>query len=136
MSKIYIVKSAKGQYEDYREWNAKAFTTKEKAYEFAKELDKIHRSKPDFITEEFINAYNECYDNLPDWGDFPLTKENGLKFIEWQEECTEKDREILIKELSKKGFSVTEDTLDQYEQWEIDSYDEYYDCKVEELELE
>lgn len=135
MSKIYIVKSSKGEYEDYREWNEKAFTTIEKACEYAKELDAIHNSTPDFITEHFIAAYEECCDNIPKNENFygGLDRDSYLK---WQEECYKKEREFLISELHKKGFLVTEEMLDQYEQWEYDRYEEYHDCSIEKLDLE
>ena len=140
MSKIYVVISSSGEYEDYRTWNEKAFANKKKAEEYAKELDKQHNERPSFVTDAFIENYDECYNNLPDWE--PYSNEDATSFIlsedyyKWEKEQRDKDTELLIKEMYKKGFLLTKEMINQYEEWNSRSYDNYYDCFVEELELD
>lgn len=137
MSKIYIVKSSSGSYEDYRAWNEKAFTDKHKAEEYACMLNKVHEHKPEFITKDFQSNYNECYDNLPDWEDFPepITDDNRSEYTKWEDNNIEKDREIIIDEMYKRGFFLTKNMIELYERWENSQYEDYHKCTVEELEL-
>ena len=139
MSKIYVVKSSSGTYEDYRSWNEKAFTNVDKAVEYAHILDMSHNNKSEFITEEFQSNYSECYDNLPDWGDFPelpINDDNKGKYTKWVDDNIEKDREIIIKEMYKRGFFLTKNMIELYEKWEDNQYEDYHKCTVEELNLE
>lgn len=139
MSKIYVVKSSSGSYEDYRSWNEKAFTDKHKAAEYARMLNKAHEHKPEFITEDFQSNYSECYDNLPDWGEFPgmpITDDNRSEYTKWVNNTIEKDREIIIDEMYKRGFFLTKNMIEQYERWEDNQYEDYHKCTVEELDLE
>ena len=136
MSKtIYVVNSASGVYEDYHCWNEKAFNSREEAEKYARELDILHRSRPQFVTDEFIEAYNYCYDNTPDWGEGPKFSDDKEAYFAWQEECAKRDSEYITSEMYKKGFYVTEQMLEQYEEWESNSYNDWHDCEVEELEL-
>ena len=139
MSKIYIVKSSKGSYEDYRSWNEKAFTDKHKAAEYAYMLNKAHEYKPEFITEELQSNYSECYDNLHEWGEFPSmpnTDNKRSEYTKWVNNTIEKDREIIIDEMYKRGFFLTKNMIEQYERWEDNQYEDYHKCTIEELDLE
>ena len=68
--------------------------------------------------------------------------EDAISFIlsedyyKWEKEQRDKDTEFLIKEMYKKGFLLTKEMINQYEEWDSRSYDNYYDCIVEELELD
>ena len=138
MSKIYIVKSTEGLYEDYRSWNEKAFIKKEDAEKYAKLLDEARRYKPPFITDEFISALQECEYELPTWEYFPggpLTPENEKEWTQWNNNQKEKQMKLLIDLMSKKGYSLTKELYSQYDQWASDSYNEWHDCKIEEIEL-
>ena len=133
--KIYVVESASGVYEDYRCWNEKAFINKEEAEAYAKELDEKHRAKPQFVNDEFEKAYSECYDSLPEWGEGPDLRKDENAYFKWLKDCEKKDREYIIAEMYKKGFFLTEEMIEQYEKYEADSYEDWHDCRVEELEL-
>jgi hypothetical protein len=130
--KIYIVESSSGNYEDYVCYNEKAFINRSDAELYAKQLDEEHFSKPSFITDEFVDAYVECYDEAPDWGDGPSDKE---AYFAWQDECIKKEREFIISEMHKKGFDINESMIHEYEKYESDSYRDWHKCTIEELEL-
>ena len=139
MSKIYIVKSSEGEYEDYHCWNEKAFIKREDAEAYAKFLDEKHNDKPQFITDTFLSILNDCEWELPDWEDFPekkITSENRDRWLQWQEEQEEKHIQLLIDLMYKKGQFITREMYDQYIQWESDSYIRWHNCQIEELELE
>lgn len=138
MSKIYIVKSSEGDYEDYHTWNEKAFTKREDAEEYAKLLDKEHNARPHFVTDEFICLLRECENELPDWEDFPeekITDENRDRYFRWQEEQEEKQNKLLFDLMYQRGQYMSKEMLDQYDQWESNSYTNWHDCEIEELEL-
>lgn len=138
MSTIYIVKSSEGEYEDYHVWNEKAFTKKEDAEAYAKQLDKEHNQRPHFVTDEFICLLRECEEMLPEWEDFPekITPENREKWLQWQEEQEKKQNELLFKLMYERGQFMTQAMLDQYDEWESNVYTNYwYECEIEELEL-
>lgn len=134
---IYIVKSSEGEYEDYRVWNEKAFTKREDAEAYAKQLDEVHKQRPHFITDEFICLIRECENELPDWDDFPeeITPKNKEKWWQWQEEQEKKQKEILFDLMYKRGQFMTQEMYDQYEEWERGSYNDWHKCQIEELEL-
>lgn len=136
MSKVYIVKSSCGEYEDYSCWNEKAFLNKEDAIKYANELDGLHFDKPSFITDKFEQDYIDCEYELPDWEDFPegITKENEERYIKWNEEQDSKRTKMLIDMMHKRGYFLTKEMNDQYIKW-LERKD-YYDCEVEELDLE
>lgn len=133
MSKIYIVQSSCGEYEDYHIWNEKAFSSKEKAEQYAKELDKKHDNKPSFITDEFINAYDEVYNEIPDFEDFDSNKET---YLEWHKRLSLHDDFHMVKGLISRGFEISIKMLRDFEKWESDSYREWHPCTVEELDLD
>ena len=136
MSKIYIVQSSFGEYEDYRVKNEKAFVSRKAAEEYAKALDIAHQSKPEFITDEFINILMECEDKLPEWDNYPGNyNENPEAYRKWQKEQEEKQNKRLFGLMYERGQFMTQEMLDQYEDWESRQYDSYYDCNIEELEL-
>ena len=137
MSKIYIVQSSAGAYEDYHIWNEKAFLKKEDAEAFAKELDNEHNKCPQFITDEFIQCLKDCEHQLPDWDDFPekVTAENKDKWLKWQKEQEEKQNKLLFELMYEQGQFMTQEMYDQYEEWESNSYIQWYPCNIEELEL-
>lgn len=138
MTKIYIVKSSEGEYEDYHVWNEKAFTKREDAEAYAKQLDKEHNYRPQFITDAFLSTLRDCEYELPDWEEFPeekITPENKNRWLKWQEEQEEKQIQLLINLMYQKGQFMTRDMYEQYEEWENNSYTNWYDCSIEELEL-
>lgn len=137
MSKIYIVKSSEGEYEDYYVRNEKAFLKKEDAEAYARELDNEHNKRPNFITDEFIHSLTECEENLPDWDEFvgELTSENRDNWLKWQEDQQNKQDKQLLDLMYQRGYYITKEMLDQYYQWEQDSYTNWHDCTIEELEL-
>ena len=137
MSKIYIVKSSEGEYEDYHTWNEKAFLKREDAEAYAKELDNEHNIRPHFITDEFVCLLRECESQLPDWEDFPekVTEENRDAWFKWQEEQEEKQKELLFDLMYKRGQFMTQAMYDQYNEWEDNSYTCWYPSEIEELEL-
>lgn len=137
MSKIYIVRSSNGEYEDYEEWNEKAFLKREDAESFAKELDDKHNERPHFITDEFIDLLKECECELPDWEAFPekVTNENIDAWIKWQEEQERKQNELLFDLMYKRGQFMTQAMYDQYLEWEEKNYKKWNNCLIEELEL-
>lgn len=133
---IYVVKSSKGSYEDYREWIEKAFYKKEDAEKYAKELDIQHNFTPDFITDEFETAFREADYETPEWPEY--NGEEGYNSKEYQEYCKvnrEADYNFIINYLKDKGFEVTREMIDTYEKWESDQYDTYYQSIIEEVEL-
>ncbi len=132
---IYIVKSSCGVYEDFCEWNEKAFLNIAMADSYAKKLDSIHNKKPQFITDEFIEAYNIVTTTIPDWGEGPKLFEDKEAYFAWQDECSKKDAEYIISEMCKRGFHVTEQILEQYEEWENNFYKDWHKCEIEKLEL-
>lgn len=134
MSKIYIVQSSHGEYEDYRETNEKAFYNKEDAEKYAKELDARHRQTPEFITEDFISAYNEIIP--PEWPDAPCKPyENRELYQSWLQGMIQRERQFVIQEMYKQGFFLTEHMIDTYEDWEDNQYIDWHDCTIEEIEL-
>lgn len=133
MSKIYIVQSSCGEYEDYRIWNEKAFTSKEKAEQYAKELDEKHNSRPSFITDEFIEAYNEVYDEIPDFEEYNSDKET---YFEWHKRLRLHDDYHMVKGLISRGFEVSIKMLRDFEEWESNSYDEWSPCNIDEIDFE
>lgn len=137
MSKIYIVKSSSGEYEDYRVWNEKAFTRREDAEAFAKQLDDEHNKRPHFVTDEFVCLLRECEYELPDWEEFPekITPENKDHWLKWCDDQEKKQNELLFKLMYERGQFMTQEMYDQYEEWEDNSYTHWYKCEIEELEL-
>lgn len=134
--KIYIVKSSRGGYEDYHEWNEKAFYKKEDAEKYTKELDKEYNYKPEFITDSFEKAYRDAEYEAPDWPDYeePISY-NSEEYQKYLEDNLEAECNFTINYLKDKGFEVTKEMLDTYENWISYQYDKYYPCKIEELEL-
>lgn len=135
MKTIYVVESASGEYEDYRTWVEKAFNDLEAAQQYAKHLDELRLVRPQFITDEFIAAYEECYDNLPDWEDGPLYKNGPKKYVAWVDQKNIEDRQRIIDAMYKKGFMVTEQMLQTYNDWEDSQYEHWHPCHVQEIEL-
>lgn len=135
MSNVYIVISSEGEYEDYREYNEKAFYNKEDAEKYCKELDEKHNYKPEFITDKFEEAYEEAYNSLPDW-DLKANSNEDLKtYYDNIIKQGEKDIQYIISEMNKQGFNVNEDMIEKYKEWESNLYYEWYPCKIEEIEL-
>lgn len=134
MSKIYIVKSSCGDYDEYGHWNEKAFVHKEDAEAYAKELDAQHRYKPRFITTQFEDSINECRNLLPAWGSDPY-KDDPEKHIEWLEKRIENDINTLYKLMCERGIFMTPEMYEQYIDWENRMYEKYRDCEIEELEI-
>ena len=132
---IYIVKSSCGNYDDYREWNEKAFTSKEKAEEYVKFLNNFRSTPPKFVTDDFTKAYIECYGNLPDWEGYSYPVKDRDEYNEWLEERYYRDLIILSEELNKRGFSVSIDDLEEYDNWRSIQLMDYHKCTIEELEL-
>lgn len=138
MSKIYIVKSSEGEYEDYYVWNEKAFLKREDAEAYAKKLDDEHDKRPHFLTDEFIDLLRECENELPEWEEFPeksITPENRDRWYEWQEEQEEKQNKILYELMYQRGQFMTPEMYNQYNEWESNSYRNWHKCEIEELEL-
>lgn len=136
MSKIYIVKSSSGSYEDYSCWNEKAFTNRDEAEAYAKELDKQHFYKPQFITDDFERLIGECEDLIPEWEDSPydlLTQKD--KYLEWCDQNNARDTKLLINLMYERGQFMTEAMYDSYNDWHDNNYREWYNCEIEELEL-
>lgn len=136
MSKIYIVKSASGEYEDYYVWNEKAFNKKEDAEAYAKQLDEEHNRIPQFITDEFIEILADCEYELPDWDDVPEDILNDKeKRQQWAAEQQKKQNELLFELMYKRGQFMTQEMYNQYLEWDSNSYTVWHDCQIEELEL-
>lgn len=137
MGKIFIVKSSEGEYENYHVWNEKAFTKREDAEAYAKQLDKEHNQRPYFITDEFICLLRECEDELPEWEAFPekITPENRKKLLQWADNQEKKRNELLFDLMRKRGQFMTQAMYDQYSEWENNSYINWHECKIEEIEL-
>lgn len=137
MSKIYIVKSSEGEYEDYCVWNEKAFLKREDAEAYAKELDNEHNQRPHFVTDEFIRLLKECESELPECEDFPeqLTTKNREAYFKWYDEQDEKQNKRLFELMCKRGQFMTPEMYDQYNEWEDNSYTRWYPSEIEELEL-
>lgn len=137
MSKIYIVKSSEGEYEDYRVWNEKAFLKREDAEAYAKELDNKRNKRPHFVTDEFIRLLKECESELPECEVFPeqLTTKNREAYFKWYDEQDEKQNKRLFELMCKRGQFMTPEMYDQYNEWENNSYTRWYPSKIEELEL-
>lgn len=136
MSKIYIVKSSKGSYEDYFCYNEKAFVNREDAEVYAKELDQKHYCKPQFITDSFECLVRECEDLIPDWEDYP---EHPIvdfdAYNKWVNEHNEKDEELMCKLMYEHGQYMTREMYDQFNAWRGNEYDEWHNCEIEEIEL-
>lgn len=132
MSKIYIVQSSCGEYEDYHIWNEKAFTNKEDAEKYAEELDLKHNYRPEFITPEFELAFYDSDDEIPSFEAFDGDKET---YLQWYARYTKHNNDCLIKIMSEKGFHLTKEMIEQFEEWESDSYNDYHPCNIDEIEL-
>ena len=132
--KIYIVKSSEGEWEDYRSWNEKAFVSKEKAEEYAKELDKKHYYKPEFITEEFEDLYNEAGDIFYEDNEYP--KYDNPNYDELTSQWYENEQKFIIQYMKDRGINITPEMYKEYEDWILDGrYYVWDDCTIEELEL-
>lgn len=131
---IYIVKSSEGHYEDYNVWNEKAFISKEKAEKYAKELDKKHRYKPEFITDLFEDFYNEGEDIFYENNPYPSFKDPDYENLrnKFEEECNK----FIITHIQDNGINITPEMLKEYEEWvsDVQFYD-WHDCEIEEIEL-
>lgn len=132
MNKIYLVVSNRGQYEDYQEFNEKAFVSKKKAEEYAKKLDKEHISKPDFVTDSFEDDYFSCEEDLPDWPDYDKTLES---YEEYQKRYSAIDKEVMCELMNKLGYNITPKMCDQFEEYLSNKMDDWYPCTIEEIEL-
>ena len=132
--KIYIVTSSEGKWEDYHSWNEKAFISKEKAVEYAKELDKKHYYKPEFITEEFEDLYNEADDIFYQDNPYPEFKDPNHDKLASQWE--ENQQKFIIQYMQDRGVNITPEMYKEYEEWMIDGkYYSWSDCEIEEIEL-
>lgn len=132
--KIYIVKSSEGHWEDYHSWNEKAFISKEKALEYAKELDKKHYYKPEFITEEFEDLYNEADDIFSEDNPYPSYKDPNYDklVLLWEEN----NQRFIIQYMNDKEINITSEMFKEYEEWvSIEQYEYWHDCDIEEIEL-
>ena len=122
MSKIYIVVSSSGYYDGYSCWNEKAFLSEEKAKAYAKELDDSHFNKPDFITDEFEQAINDCFELAPEWEKNPYNcSTERYKYLEWIDKQNEKEKQFVINLMCKKGYNITEAMYNSYLEWEDNS---------------
>lgn len=138
MSKIYIVKSSSGSYDDYRCWNEKAFIKQEDAKVYAKELDKKHYYKPPFITDKFIELIEECEDLVPNWESFPeypITDANRDAYNKWIANQVDKQVKTLLELLYTRGLFITEQMYDAYQAWRSNEDEEWHNCIIEEIEL-
>lgn len=135
--KIYVVKSSRGEWEDYLVWNEKAFYKKEDAEKYAKELDAKHRAKPSFITDSFENDMMEGDELTPDWPpyDGPTSPVDMEHYSQWVKEQQQKEMDFLVNFMNEKGHNVTVENLTDYYEWESNSYHDWHDCRVEELEI-
>ena len=131
MSKIYIVKSSEGEWEDYHSWNEKAFISREKAEEYVKELDKKHYHAPEFITKEFEDLYNEAGDIFDENNPYPNYNYNEL-VNQWEEN----EQKFIIQYIKDRGINITPEMYKEYEEWLMDGrYYKWHDCEIEEIEL-
>lgn len=123
---IYVVKKAEGKYEDYREYNVKAFTDKAIAEEYMISISGI--KTPQFITPEFREAIDTL--DLPEWDNKSLDESIG----DWNKRNTDRENQFIIDEMHKQGFFVTTTMIDAYYDWVYKREDtEYF---IEELKLE
>lgn len=133
--KIYIVKSAEGTWDDYHSWNEKAFISKEKAEEYAKELDKKHYYRPEFITEKFEDLFNEAGDIFEENNPYPKYNDPDYKklYVHWKEN----EKKFIIQYMRDREINITPETYEEYIEWMYDGqYYDWDDCKIEEIELE
>lgn len=136
MSKIYIVKAPSGSWETYTCYIAKAFTNRVDAEAYAKDLDREHYYKPQFITDEFEALYNECEDLLPEWEDSPISPSVDIDaYRKWIDETNEVDIQRICDLMYERGQYVSREMHDQYIRWRDDQSEEWHDCIIEEIEL-
>lgn len=120
MSTIYIVKETVGEYEDYWERNLRAFYNKDEAQQYMRKL--VNITPPKFVTPKFEDAFNSI--ELPDWDSKPLEESNS----DWSKRNVIRENKLIIEEMSKKGFSITEQMIDEYYNWQNqkEDSDNYY----------
>lgn len=116
MSKVYVVRSARGLNDEYETWNEKCFLDREKAVEYAEKLDQEHITKPHFVTDKFERDLRKCSKEL-------LNAEPS----EWKQK--------IIDKMYAKGWLLTENMLDTYMDWRSRKYADWHKCDIDELEL-
>lgn len=101
MKEIYLVVTSEGEYEDYRKNIERAYTSKEAAEKYAKELD----HKYDFITPKVIEDYENAEDYVDDYQERnPDLFKNPYNYID--------NREKYLKELDLINNRVDKILLD------------------------
>lgn len=132
MKKIWIVKSVT---ESGAEFVEVAFTSYDKAREYATELDKQNNDKPQFVTDGFIKAYNETYCNIPDWEDYKGTPGDMDDWYAYCDSMFDSDVKYIIDSMYKKGFFVTRQMIIDYQNYENKTQFKWIPCEIEEIEL-
>ena len=140
MSKIYIVQSSRGEYDDYTVYNERAFTNREKAEEYAEELNRIHNHVPSFVTPEFEDSFadaegevNILMENYPDFEEKPIS--NWDKYKEYLDQYKKEQDKHLIDILYKMSFMVTPQMLEDYRNYLDMQFEDWNSCSIEEIEL-
>lgn len=139
MKKIYLVISAEGEWEDYRENVEKAFLNKKRAKKFAKKIDESHKYVPVFSDD----LWNEV---LLAFDDFCEANKDYIKFddkISLEERDKEYERleklenELYLKILHDKGY-IQYKMIDviKHLEYEENKFKHYFDCEIKEIELD
>lgn len=117
MKEIYLVITSEGEYEDYFENIERAYTSKEAAEKYAKELN----HKYDFITPKVIENYQEAEEYVdmyanrnPDLFKNPYTyKDNREKYLKELDLINKRMDAVLLDYLNKTfGYSFTQKDIE------------------------
>lgn len=137
MSKIYVVASCSGMYEDYREWEEKAFTNREDAVKFAKELDYYHEHlKPDFVDDNFDNVYDDASWEAPEFNPSFKYQDDPDKWVAERDKYNEKCMEFILSYMKERGYpKLTMEMLKEYDDYDTFRYEVFHPCIIKEVEL-
>lgn len=124
--KIYVVNESKGSYDDFYTSPVRAFVSKEKAEQFAKELDKSHYI-PDFISDKLSDNYKEWEEKWDEDNPYDYIATDSTYDQKW-----ETDRNNYLKEQG-----LTDEQIKAFIQWEDnDQFEDWNESFIIEIELE
>ena len=137
MKNIYLVITASGEYEDYREHVECAFSTREEADKYARELD----NKKSNITQEDLYLYGEAMDWLYVYEDRnPALFENKISFNTSPIKCMERNNEIqairdklTINYLKEHGMDMSNKTISDLDESYMNQHEVRHPSVVQEV---
>ena len=132
--KIWIVKSI--QEDPDFEMVERAFLTEEAANNYAKQLDKEHSEKPQFVNPEFEKAFDNVVGSIPNWDPYTGERGNMDDWFAYYDEQYAKETKFIIDEMYKRGFFITEQMVREYDVYLDYSQYTWLPCEVVQITLE